>query len=123
MTVENPMSEIILSADQESAYKIMAKWLAHGGKVHPKQTNPNFLSLGGYAGVGKSMLVSVLAKEFGTAIRFAFCALSGRAASILGTKLRQQGVTFGDGGHYCGTIHSLIYKPIEDRYEKLKSFI
>ena len=108
------MSAITLSNDQGAAYQTMAKWLAHGGKVHPKQTNPSLLSLGGYAGSGKSTLVSVLAKEFGTAIRFAFCALSGRAASILGTKLRAQGITFGDGGHYCGTIHRLIYKPIED---------
>jgi exodeoxyribonuclease V len=108
------MSDITLSDDQGAAYQTMAKWLANGGKVHPKQTNPGLLSLGGYAGSGKSTLVSVLAKEFGTAIRFAFCALSGRAASILGTKLRAQGITFGDGGHYCGTIHRLIYRPIED---------
>lgn len=108
------MSDITLSDDQGSAYEVMAKWLAGGGKVHSKQMNPGLLSLGGYAGSGKSTLVSVLAKQFGTAIRFAFCALSGRAASILGTKLRAQGITFGDGGHYCGTIHRLIYKPIED---------
>ena len=108
------MSSITLSADQDKAYKIMAKWLANGGKVHPKQTNPHLLTLGGYAGVGKTTVVSMLTKEFGTAIRFAFCALSGRAASILGTKLREQGVVCGDGSHYCGTIHRLIYTPIEN---------
>jgi exodeoxyribonuclease-5 len=108
------MSIITLSADQELAYQIMAKWLANGGIVHPKQTNPHLLTLCGYAGCGKTVLVSVLAKEFGTAIRFAFCALSGRAASVLGNKLREQGIRFGEGGHYCGTIHRLIYKPIED---------
>jgi exodeoxyribonuclease V len=108
------MSTITLSDDQEVAYSTIANWLASGGKVHPKQTNPQLLTLGGYAGSGKSTLTSVLAKEFGKSIRFAFCALSGRAASILGTKLRAQGVQFGEGGHYCGTIHSLIYRPIED---------
>jgi len=59
-------------------------------------------------------LVSAIAREFGTAIRFAFCALSGRAASVLGRKLQDQGIRFGDGSHYCGTIHRLIYRPIEN---------
>ena len=109
------MSEIVLSKDQEIAYKTIAKWLADGGKVHPKQKNPQLLSLAGYAGSGKSFLVSLIAKEFSSAIRFAFCALSGKAASVLGKKLQDQGVHFKDDGHYCGTIHRLIYRPIENK--------
>jgi len=108
------MNTITPSDDQAAAYETMAKWLANGGLVHPKQKNPQLLTLAGYAGTGKTYLTSIIAKEFGTALRFAFCALSGRAASILGNKLRAQGVCFGEGGHYCGTIHSLIYRPIED---------
>jgi len=108
------MSKIILSKDQEIAYKSIAKWLADGGIVHPKQKNPQLLSLSGYAGTGKSLLVSLIAKEFSSAIRFAFCALSGRAASVLGKKLQDQGIRFKDDGHYCGTIHRLIYRPVEN---------
>ncbi len=108
------MSEIVLSKDQELAYKTITQWLADGGNVHPKQKNPQLLSLGGFAGTGKTTLVSTVAREFGSAIRFAFCALSGRAASILGKKLQDQGIRFTDGGHYCGTIHRLIYRPIEN---------
>lgn len=105
---------ITLSEDQEKAHAIIAKWLATGDIVTPTQKNPLLLTLGGYAGVGKTMLTSILAKEFDESIGFAFCALSGRAASVLGKKLTEQGVKFGDGGHYCGTIHSLIYTPIEN---------
>lgn len=108
------MAQIVLSKDQEVAYQTIAKWLADGGKVHPKQKNPLLLTLGGFAGTGKTSLVSTIAKEFGSAIKFAFCALSGRAASILGGKLQDQGIRFGDDGHYCGTIHRLIYRPIEN---------
>lgn len=108
------MSTISLSEDQELAYQTIAKWLATGNIVHAKQTNPKLLTLAGYAGTGKTYLISVLAKEFESSVRFAFCALSGRAASILGNKLKSQGIQFGEGGHYCGTIHSLIYRPIED---------
>jgi exodeoxyribonuclease-5 len=108
------MAQITLSEDQEVAYKVITKWLANGGIVHKKQTNPNLLTLSGFAGCGKTVLTAFIAKEFNSAIRFAFCALSGRAASVLGNKLRDQGITFGEGSHYCGTIHRLIYKPIED---------
>jgi exodeoxyribonuclease-5 len=108
------MSEITFSKDQEIAYRTIAKWLSTGITVHPKQKNPALLTMGGFAGSGKTTLVSTIAKEFDTAIRFAFCALSGRAASILGNKLQNQGIQFGDNGHYCGTIHRLIYRPIEN---------
>jgi exodeoxyribonuclease V len=108
------MAKITLSDDQSAAFETISDWLANGGKVHPKQTNDYLLSLGGYAGSGKTTLVSQLAKEFGHAVRFAFCALSGRAASVMGKKLREAGVHFEDGGHYCGTIHRLIYRPIEN---------
>jgi exodeoxyribonuclease-5 len=108
------MNDITLSDDQCSAYEVMAKWLANGGIVHPNQKSPNLLTFAGFAGTGKTTVTSKLAKSFSNSIRFAFCALSGRAASILGTKLRQQGFQFGKDDHYCGTIHSLIYRPIED---------
>jgi exodeoxyribonuclease-5 len=117
------MTEITLSDDQEVAYNTMAEWLADGGVVHPEQKDPNLLSLGGFAGTGKTTLVSTIAKHFGSALRFAFCALSGRAASVLGRKLKEAGLSFKDGKHYCGTIHGLIYRPIPDDEGRVTSWI
>ena len=108
------MTQITLSEDQEIAFSKMASWLGTGEIADPKQKSPKLLSLAGYAGVGKTYLISLLTKEFNSAIRFAFCALSGKAASILLNKLKAQGLTFEDDTHYCGTIHRLIYKPIEN---------
>ena len=108
------MAEIILSSDQAEAYSTIAQWFANGGCVTPKQKNPHLLTFAGFAGCGKSTCISLLAKEFGTAIRFAFCALSGKAASVLGKLLQDQGIKFGEDNHYCGTIHSLIYQPLEN---------
>ena len=108
------MSSIVLSEDQESVFNIISKWIANGGIVHPKQKNKKLLTLGGFAGSGKSTITAILAKTFEKSLRFAFCALSGRAASVLGRKLREQGIKFSDEGHYCGTIHRLIYRPIEN---------
>jgi len=108
------MTNFTLSEDQEKAYKTIAKWFAEGGCVHPKQKNPGLLTLAGFGGTGKSFLVSLLIKEFGSSIRFACCALSGKAASVLGNKLKAQSIVFSDESHYCGTIHRLIYKPVEN---------
>jgi exodeoxyribonuclease-5 len=108
------MTNFTLSEDQEIVYNTIAKWLSEGGIVTPSQTNPKILTMGGIAGSGKTTLVSHLANEFKHAIRFAFCALSGRAASVLGKKLKEQGIAVNDGTHYCGTIHKLIYKPVEN---------
>jgi exodeoxyribonuclease-5 len=109
------MSQITLSKDQEKAYKLIAKWLGGGGCVTSKQKNPKLLTLAGLGGCGKTFLVSLLAKEFDKSIRFAFCALSGRAASVLGNKLKANGIIISNKeSHYCGTIHRLIYKPIEN---------
>jgi replicative DNA helicase len=54
------MSEIVLSKDQEVAYKTIAKWLADGGIVHPKQKDPQLLTLGGFAGTGKALALNTL---------------------------------------------------------------
>jgi exodeoxyribonuclease-5 len=108
------MNEITLSEDQEKAYKTIAEWFANGGCVHPLQKNPGLLTFAGIAGTGKTTITSLLIKEFGSSIRFACCALSGRAASVLGNKLKEHGVVFSDESHYCGTIHRLIYKPVEN---------
>jgi len=121
------MSEIVFSEDQEKAYNTIARWMAEGGIVHDSQKDPLLLSMGGFAGTGKTTLVSALAKDFGKAIRFAFCALSGRAASILGRKLIDHGVNVrenkSDDGHYCGTIHGLIYQPVENDDGEVISWI
>jgi exodeoxyribonuclease-5 len=67
----------------------------------------DIISIGGYAGTGKSVVVSHLAEKWKGA---AVCALSGKAAHVL----RQKGVD------RAQTIHSLIYQPYEDDEGKTK---
>jgi exodeoxyribonuclease V len=57
------------------------------------------VKMGGYAGTGKSVLASYLAKFFP---RFGICAFTGKAANVLRKK----------GMGTARTIHSLIYRPI-----------
>lgn len=109
-----------LSGDQHEAYAAIKTWMNRGSRTRP------VLTLGGYAGTGKSTVVSVLAQELGLV---AFCAFTGKASSVLSRKLGEQGIStvqrtvrgrgvesieqrmqIGDKP-YCGTIHGLVYKP------------
>lgn len=99
-----------LSDDQKEVFEAVMKWYG---------PDAGLLTLGGYAGTGKSTLVSILAKELelagaGGAFRIAFCAYTGKAANVLRQKLRMAGIDANIMGfpHYAGTIHSLIYKPL-----------
>jgi len=105
-----------LSPDQRSAYDNIIRWAE-------RRDDHALLTLGGYAGSGKSTLVSLVAEKFGLP---AFCAYTGKASSVLRRKLRAAGVHtvgvqppnedgFSDGRPFCGTIHSLIYRPCECR--------
>jgi hypothetical protein len=78
------------------------------------ESENNLFLLSNYIPTHNTTLISTITKEFNRAIRFAFCALSGKAASVLGKKLQDQGIRFEEDGHYCGTIHRLIYRPIEN---------
>lgn len=116
-----------LSPDQRTAYDAITTWLNRGTAT--KRT----LTLGGYAGSGKSALVSVLAHEMPAPL--AFCAFTGKAASVLSRKLQASGIAtvnrivpMREGVRafkprpYCGTIHGLVYRPcdvcmVEEKHE------
>lgn len=71
------------------------------------------LTLGGYAGTGKTTVVSESIKHVGKERKpTAYCAYTGKASSVLGRKLRERNAL--GSADYCGTIHALIYVPILD---------
>ena len=104
----------------------------------------NLLTVGGYAGTGKSTLLGLFAAEVG--LKIAYVCFTGRASSVLNRKFSAAGVEVttraqtdddrkldGDFGHlfyspgdeeaklpFCGTIHRLLYRPfIDDKTEEL----
>lgn len=96
MTVE-------LSSDQACALECLLNWV---------RKPYSLMTFGGYAGSGKTTLISELAREIGGDKKIAFCAPTGRAASVLRKKLLALGVDL--ERHSCSTIHSLVALPIED---------
>ena len=98
-----------LSADQKYALTQLEGWFFASQKSRP------YITLGGYAGTGKSTLISLLRQELhqkNKNLKVAFCSFTGKAARVLKQKLTESKVIFEDDR--VSTIHSLIYSPIVD---------
>jgi exodeoxyribonuclease V len=96
------MSLYTLSPDQAAALREVGAW--YRSKSAP------YITLGGYAGTGKTTLVAYLRlklREFDPDARVAFCAYTGKAARVLLERLRDQKVPRKQDS--VSTIHSLIY--------------
>jgi len=75
--------------------------------------DPFIYRVGGYAGTGKTYMLTHLRKELNTLwknLSVAFVTFTGKASSVLKAKLEENNSIFGQD--YIGTIHSLIYKPL-----------
>lgn len=132
---ERRITRADLSADQRQVYESLLDWTKNPRGV---------LTLGGYAGTGKSTLLGLFAAE--THLKVAYICITGRASSVLGSKLHAAGVETtarsqtenekrlsGRWGHlfyspfseeadkpFCNTVHKLIYRPlIDDHTEEL----
>lgn len=99
---------IELSDDQKIALKALLNWYY---SISKKQ----FITLGGYAGTGKTTLISFLRQELAKSndkLKVGFCSYTGKATQVLKRKLQEHKAVYKND--VIGTIHSLIYKAIED---------
>ena len=97
-----------LSADQQNAISTLMQWFK----------NPNkspYITLGGYAGTGKTTVISILRNELhlqNTELSVAFCSYTGKATRVLANKLKDNSSVFANDT--VSTIHSLIYTAMLD---------
>lgn len=91
-----------LTEDQAKAREAIFAWW----RQKPKQV----LTLGGYAGTGKTTVIAETIKSLAKRPAVAFCCFTGKATDILREKLLKAGAL--KPGDYCGTIHGLIYEKI-----------
>lgn len=97
-----------LSEDQEKALANLLAWYKDPGRG-------GFITLGGYAGTGKTTLIAVLKNrllQLDKDLRIAFCSYTGKAAQNLKNKLKEAGALSVKDS--VSTIHGLIYNPRED---------
>ncbi len=97
-----------LSHDQKLALKTLEEWYLDSSRKP-------FITLGGYAGTGKTTLVAHLRDDLekqNKKLRVVFCSFTGKAVRVLENSLRNSGSL--RPKDEIGTIHSLIYSPILD---------
>ncbi|KKT69076.1 MAG: hypothetical protein UW65_C0029G0001, partial [candidate division WWE3 bacterium GW2011_GWB1_44_4] len=98
--------DLDLSDDQKQALDTLLDW------YKSKDKTP-FITLGGYAGTGKTTLMAFLRRELEKvkgSTKVAFCSYTGKATQVLRKKLHAHKATF--PLDEVRTIHSLIYKAI-----------
>lgn len=103
---------ITLSRDQKSVLESLIAWY--------KNPENQFITLGGYAGTGKTTLIATLRKKLHKEkkkLKVAFATYTGKASRVLAHKLKSAGAVF--KGDFVGTIHSLIYSPVTDDKEEI----
>ena len=91
-----------MSEDQAAALRQIGAW-------YRGQTAP-YMTLGGYAGTGKTTLIAYLRQalgDFDADATVGFCAYTGKATRVLQEKLRERRAM--RRGDSVSTIHSLIY--------------
>ncbi|MCA9376615.1 AAA family ATPase [Candidatus Nomurabacteria bacterium] len=104
--------EIQLSNDQKIVLDSSLSWV--GSK------NNGFLTIGGYAGTGKTTLISILRSRLdkeNSKLKVCFCSYTGKAAMVLQEKLRIEGAIH--PLDTVSTIHSLIYSPVVNDREEI----
>lgn len=109
---------------KEVSDEIINKLYESGHKKVKIFRDPFVLTVGGYAGTGKTTLLCEVRKEIYKhfpKLSVAFVTFTGKASSVLNSKLDIFNINYNND--YIGTIHGLIYKP-ETKYDpKLKTFI
>lgn len=103
-----------LSSDQIKALDAVLHWYIKDKK------SMQFVTLGGYAGTGKTTLIAQIREELGKInkdLKVGFASYTGKASRVLKNKLTShQSIHKKDS---IGTIHSLIYSPIVNLKEEI----
>ena len=105
---------LTLSQDQKMALDRMLDWYKN------KTSKKEFITLGGFAGTGKTTLIATLRirlKEIKKDLRVGYASYTGKATRVLKGKLTQQKVI--EEKDTVSTIHSLIYSPIVNDKEEI----
>ncbi len=109
--------KVTLSQDQRVALNKLWQWLKYDSKTE------GYITLGGYAGTGKTTSLAVFRKYLRAVLpdwQVAFISFTGKATRVLKSALRQQQAIYQDD--FVGTIHSLIYSPVINERQEIISW-
>ena len=103
-----------LSLDQKKSLDDVLTWYKKDRHAMP------YVTLGGYAGTGKTTLIALLRTELSKIdenLKVGFASYTGKATRVLKSKLTAQNAIYKKDT--VGTIHSLIYSPVTNDKEEI----
>jgi exodeoxyribonuclease-5 len=102
------MTKFTFSPDQKKVLDTLMMW-------NTSKAREPYITVGGYAGTGKTTVIAQFRKELSKlseSTKVAFCSYTGKAARVLQNRLKvHDALRITDS---VGTIHSLMYSPRED---------
>lgn len=107
------MSE--LTDEQKKAHDHVMDW------YKSSRGRYDLLTLGGYAGTGKTYTLGQICKTLSqeqSGTKTAFLTFTGKASTVLAAKIRG----FMGPDDYCGTIHGMVYKLVGEDKEKRRLY-
>ncbi len=105
---------VTLSKDQKAALSHVLEW------YRKDRDEMQYVTLGGYAGTGKTTLIAVIRQELNKidpGLKVGFVSFTGKAARVLQTKIKEADIHFRQDS--VGTIHALIYTPVLNDKEQI----
>lgn len=105
---------LLLSADKKIVLKQILHWLEFQSQKQP------YLTIGGYAGTGKTTLLAVLRQllhKKTPKLKVAFAAFTGKATQVLQNYLAEFNILYSQDS--VSTIHSLIYSVVENEQQQI----
>lgn len=106
-----------LSDEQRQVLNKLWQWLKQNSSTG------NYITLGGYAGTGKTTCLGVFRRYLNEALpdwKIAFASYTGKASRVLLTSLRQSKAHYKDD--FVGTLHSLLYAPVVGKNQQIISW-
>ena len=106
------MNDLNLSKTQSEVISSILEWF--------RQSKYQYITLGGYAGTGKTTILGYITKQLhekDKGIKIAFCSFTGKASRVLDRKLKESDAVYDND--YIGTIHRLIYRAIVDEKDNI----
>ncbi len=103
-----------LSPDQKKALEALTSWYKNDLR------NKQYITLGGFAGTGKTTLIATLRRELTkikSDLKIGFASYTGKATRVLRSKLMYQKTL--QENDTVSTIHALIYSPIVNDREEI----
>lgn len=108
-------SQFTITLEQTRVLNDLIEWLNQPDSTH--------ITVGGYAGTGKSTILGVLRKHIHSKHpkkKIAFACFTGKAAQVIKQKIREHSAVYLTD--FCGTIHSLLYSPQIDNHGRVQAW-